>query len=202
MPSFSTMSEADLINWMTNCLAVADSDPEAYGLTVAKLSAMGGRLNELIAKRSARLALEDAAKAATAAQTASRKLVEADGASVETIVSGNPDISDADKIAIGIEPRKAPTYTAPVAATELVASGYENGTNVLKWNRAGNKPGTIFIAECREGDETDFKYLGAVTKTSFEHKNAVPGRQCVYRVKSQRGGEESEYSNTAVVYMK
>lgn len=202
MPSFSTMSDAELINWMTNCITVAEPNPEKYGLTAAQVTALKAKRNDLIAKMNARIAADDAAKAATAAQTASRNSAEPDCSYLTTIIKANPNISDADKIALGIEPKKAPTRTAPVTPTGLIVNGYENGTNFLKWERAGNKPNTMFIIECREEGETDFKYLAATTETSYEQKSATVGRQCAYRAKAQRSGEESAYSNVAVVYMK
>lgn len=202
MPSFSNMTDAEYISWTTNFIAVARIDSAKYGLTIAQIDNLEAKLTDLIEKVAARLAAADVAKAATAAQTASRNSVEPDCSYLTTIIKVNSDILDADKIALGIEPKKPATHTMPVAPTKVIVNGYEDGRNILKWDRAGNKQNTMFIIECREEVETEFKHLAATTETSYEQRNAAPGKQCAYRVRAQRSGEKSAYSNTAIVYMK
>lgn len=41
---------------------------------------------------------------------------------------------------------------APSAPTDLVATGTSDGTNLLKWNRNGNRQGTTFIIEAKIGN--------------------------------------------------
>ncbi|MET0753255.1 MAG: fibronectin type III domain-containing protein, partial [Pyrinomonadaceae bacterium] len=89
---------------------------------------------------------------------------------------------------------------APQAPVDLLVEGFSSGKNSLKWNRNGNKSGTIFIIEAKTGDETKYAIVGTTTKSAFDHKDQKPGMKQVYRVRAQRGDDFSDYSNEAVVY--
>lgn len=201
MPRFADLSDNQLVEWMTNFMAVAVATPEKYGVTAAQLQEMRTNRNDLQAKMTARVAAEEAAKASVAAQKGSRGTNDDFCSYINKIVKADPNVTDADKIAVGVEPDKPPTRTPPVTPTDLVVNGYQDNRNALKWNRAGNKQNTQFIVEYLEAPETEFEYLATTTETTYEHKGAMPGKQCAYRVKAQRSGEESGYSNVAVVYM-
>lgn len=200
MPSFSLMSDVELISWMMNFVTVATVDPAKYGVTAAQVSNISTKATELSTKMLERQTAEDALKSAVAAQKAGRESVEPDVSYLNTIIKANPAISDADKQAIGIEPNKPPTHSPPSRPEELTANGFEDGRNVLKWKRAGNKQSTQFIIECKKGNETEFTYLNTTTETTYTQLGATPGMRCVYRVKAKRSGEESTYSNEASVY--
>lgn len=201
MPKFADMNDAQLTAWATNFAGVVGAAPADYGLTAAQVTELENTGEHLQAKMTSRVAAEDAARAAVAAQKAGRAALEPLCTYYNTIIKANPSISDAQKSAAGIDVKKPPTHTAPAMPTGLTANGFENGTNVLRWERAGNKPSTQFIVECRAAAETAFEYLGTTTEITYTHTGATPGKQCAYRVKAQRAGEESQYSNVAVVYM-
>jgi hypothetical protein len=201
MPDFSRMTDAELREWATNFQQVVGASPTDYGVTAGLITDFSTANAGLGTKMTERVSAEEARKAAVAAQKEASSNLESLCSYLNTTIKANPDVSDVDKIAAGIDVGETPTHTAPVTPTGLVVNGFENGTNILKWNRAGNKPSTQFIVEYREGTETEFEFLCATTKTTCEHKGVTPGMQCVYRIKAQRAGEESPYSNTAVVYM-
>ncbi len=93
-----------------------------------------------------------------------------------------------------------PTSSTPQQPINLVANGFSNGNNELKWNKNGNKPNTVYIIEGRLESEANFSFVGTTTKQKFAHKNQTPGARMFYRVKAQRHDQESTFSNTAVVY--
>lgn len=200
MPNFSGMSDVELLGWMDNFVAVATLAPAQYGTTKAQVDALAVKADGLRDAAAARQTAEDAAKSAVMAQQASRQSSEPDASYLNTIIKANPNVSDADKLAVGIDLPKPRSKTAPVRPEDLVANGFEDGRNVLKWNRADNKPNTQFIVETKGGGAADFSYLATTTEAKYEHLGVTPGTRYIYRVKAQRSGEESTYSNEAAVY--
>lgn len=200
MPKFSNMTDTELIGWLINFVTVASTEPAKYGLTNEQISNISSKSTVLSQKMLDRQGLEESLKSAVLALRTSRESVEPDISYLATIVKANQAISDADKQSLGIEPSKSPNYSAPTRPEELMVDGFQDGRNVLKWKRGGNKPTTMFIIECKTGDDNNFVYVDSTTQTSFEHKGQTPGVRCAYRVKAKRGNEESTYSNEAVVY--
>lgn len=200
MPNFSNMTDTDLVSWMMNFVKVATVDPPKYGLTVAQIENISTNTDVLATKIFERQTADEALKSAVIAQRLSREAAEPEISSLSMIIKINPSISDADKQSLGIEPNKPPTYSAPTRPEDLTVNGYQDGRNVLKWKRAGNKASTTFIIEYKVANETEFKFLNTTTETTFEHIGNQPGVRCAYRVKAKRSGEESTYSNEAVVY--
>lgn len=201
MPSFSQMSNSELTAWVDNSTTIIGASPTEYGMTAGVITDLGDQNTLLKTSMTNRVAADDAASAALKTEQTERGKLEKLASFISQTIKINPDVSDSNKILAGIEPNKSPTRTPPVAPTELMVNGYENVTNVLKWNRAGNKPGTQFIIEYREGDETEFKMLDSVTETTYTHTGRTPGVKCAYRIRAKRGKESSAYSNIAVVYM-
>ena len=200
MPNFSQMSDDELVAWVDNFVAAATLAPAQYGTTKAQVDALQLKADDLRDKMAARQAADAAASAAAKAQSASRQSVEPDASYLNTIIKANSTVSDANKQTIGIDMPKPRTKTAPVRPENLVANGFEDGRNVLKWSRADNKPNALFIVECRMGGATAFSYLATTTETKYEHLGVTPGTRAAYRVKAQRSGGESTYSNEATVY--
>lgn len=201
MPNFSDMTDAELAAWVNNFTTVVGANPSEYGLTAAQVTDFTAKNDDFVAKITAHITAEDAATAAIKARDASRKPDESLASYYNTIIKANTDISDAAKSAAGIDVKKPSTHTPPVTPLGLTVNGYQDGTNILKWEGAGNKQGTQYIVEYRPGTETDFKYLGLASGTTYTHEDAVPGEQCAYRVKAQRANQQSTYSNVAIIYM-
>lgn len=200
MPNFSGMSDVELLAWMDNFVSVATTTPAQYGTTKAQVDSLKAKADELRANIAARQTADEAAKAAVASQKASRQSAEPDASYLNTVIKVDPNISDADKQAVGIDTTKPRSKTAPIRPEDLVANGFEDGRNVLKWSREGNKPNTVFIIEAKSADDKDFSYLATATETKYEHSGVKVGTRYTYRVKAQRSSEESTYSNEAVVY--
>ena len=200
MPDFSRMTDVELLAWMDNFVTVAGTAPADYGTTAAEVAAVSADADDLRSKIALRNTADDAAEAATTAQGVSRDTSESRASTLNIIIKANPDIPVENKNKIGIEMPKPPTKTPPVRPEDLVANGFEDGRNTLKWSRTGNKPNTQFIIEFKFVDDLKFQYLTTTTETKYDHRNTVVGKRCFYRVKAQRAGEESTYSNEAMVY--
>jgi len=200
MPIFSKLTDVELLAWMDNFIVVATVDPAKYGVKLSDITSLHGKADDLRSKIALRQTAEAAAKAAVKSQQASRDDLESEVATLAANIKNNKNVTDADKEAINIDTPKPRSKTAPTRPENLVAEGFADGRNVLKWDRAGNKPNTVFVVECKAEDETAFSYLQSVTATKCEHKNVKPGKHYAYRVKAQKSGEESTYSNEATVY--
>ena len=200
MADHRKLSNSEFINLLNEIATKAEGKAEEFGLTQEIVDDAKARRLNLQAKLSDQIAKRDAAKAATTVINQTRK-------------SDDQFISDL-KVRMRLEkvpPEKfveagldaddsTPSVVAPQTPTDLVVEGFSNGTNKLKFNRNGNKKNTVFIIEAKSGDAVDFVIVGTTTKTTFEHKNQKPGVKTVYRVRAQRGGDYSDYSNLATVY--
>jgi hypothetical protein len=200
MPNINRMTDAEMVMWLGNIIAVGGANPDVYGLTHAQIADLTAKRDDLQASMSLRATADDAAKAAFVEQRTNRVRANTLASYLNISVKINPNVTTANKEAIGIAMPKPPSKTPPVRPEDLTAKGFEDARNVLRWKRAGNKPKTQFIVECKRAGETDFEYLATTTETKYEHRGATPGERCAFRVKAQRGGEESTYSNEASVY--
>src|SRR5687768_1375922 len=134
MSKFSEMSNEELHAWAVNFATVVGASPTDYGLSAGQVTDFQTNNNTFGTKMTDRIAADQAADAALTAERAFRKIVQPLCTYYNTTIKVNPDITDAAKVAAGIDLPKPPSYTPPVAPTDLVVNGFENGTNVLKWN--------------------------------------------------------------------
>ena len=84
--------------------------------------------------------------------------------------------------------------------TGLTAEEFSTGVNALNWNRAGNKPNTIFVIEAQSGTTTQWTEVGSVTATKFDHVGQTPGVKTAYRVMANRAGMKSVASPSVTLY--
>jgi uncharacterized protein YggE len=178
----------------------ADGKAEEFGLTqplVDELKATSTTLGADIAVQALKKA---EARASTTKLNGTRKT--ADDLYAKAKRQAKDSGVGADKLAeIGIDADDlTPSSIAPQTPSDLVAQGFSSGKNTLKFNRNGNKTGTIFLIEAKIGDAANYVIIGTTTKTTYNHTGQKPGVKVVYRVRAQRGDDFSEYSNEAVVY--
>jgi hypothetical protein len=85
--------------------------------------------------------------------------------------------------------------------TALDATGFSYGVNKLSWTRNNPNGSVMFVIEYKTSRQGPYSYLATVTSRKYEHKNVTPGQFYQYRVKAVTlGGDESDWSNEAVVY--
>ncbi len=200
MPDFSRMSDSEILAWMDNFVTVAAPTPTDFGTTAAEVTALSAKADDLRTKMALRTTADDAADAAVTAQQTSRQSAEPEASRLNIVIKANSNIPVENKNKVGIEMPKPPTKTPPVRPENLVVNGFEDGHNTLKWSRMGNKPSTQFIIEYKLVSDVKFQYLSTTTETKYDHLGTTVGLRCFYRVKAKRAGEESTYSNEAMVY--
>ena len=193
----SNSSFRDLLNGI---YTTGNGHAEEFGLTdelIDEAKARGGVIDSKITKQ---VTTKAASKAATTDLNLQRK---SDNEFVSSLkIAMRAAKVPADKfVAMGFDADDLTSSAIVVQSpVDLSVKGFSNGINALKFNRNGNKHGTIFLIEAKIGAATDWTIVGTTTKAGYEHKGQKPGVKVLYRIRAQRGEEVSEPSNEAVVY--
>lgn len=202
MDELFRMSDAELLVWLSNFIAIGTANQTTLKFTPAEIAELTALYNDLGVKVNAKLAAVEASRAATeTAKTVRDNNLDKISYYNKTFKL-DKDVTKALIEQLGLKPDAARTSPPPTEPLELNAAGFDNGINRLKWKRNGNKPNTQFVIEAMIGNATEFSQIGVTTKTEFEHLNQKPGVQVIYRVKAVRTGRESIYSNEFVLYRK
>lgn len=191
--------DALYLSWGQNFANVASNNGPALHLTSAEITALNLVFDAFAGAYASSEAQKAVTKGLVAQKTATRKTSETAIRNIARKVLADATISPSLKGELGLNPNPTPggIVSPPV---DLTATGYANGTNALKWKRAGNVQGTIFMVEAKIGTATSFSFVAAVTAAKFNHMGQTPGEQIVYRVSAKRGGVQSGPSNEAIVY--
>jgi hypothetical protein len=145
--------------------------------------------------------LQDGVKAVNVGIKGRRKNLNKLVSQLETAAKNNDNVSDSLLETLGFDAREGNAAATPVTAPkQLSVSGSSDGINLLKFNRNGNRQGTLFYIYAKIGNATEAVLVDVITNTNYEHKNQTPGVKVQYFVKAKRGDVESAASNTAVVY--
>ena len=193
--------KGDLNAWTTNFISVATANVTTLGFSTGDIATLNSNqaayntaLNSVETAKGMLKAAVQAEKTATKTMT---NTIRTDVRRIQI----NPAATPALKGQLRINPRTAPkNHTPPITPTGLMVEGFATGVNSLKWDRAGNKPDTIFEIHAKIGESANFAGVGAVTATKFDHVRQTPGVKVVYRVVALRAGRSSEPSTGATVY--
>jgi hypothetical protein len=199
--SFYPANDAEFAVWFANLLGKATTNKTTLKLTAERLTALDAKLNAFNENLALKQQKKDEATAQTTLVKNLRKDLNREAGLLNTGFKGIEDLPPNVLEELGLKVGEASVGTTPPAApADLVVLGTSDGVNSLKWNRSGNRQGTMFIIEARIGDSKIWTIIDAVTGSSYKHKNQTPGVTAQYRVKAKRGELESGYTNTAVVY--
>ena len=191
----------EVAQWLGNASTVANANLAAMGLVAADVTALTGAKTTLDTTIANVTAAKDAYHAAVVARKTALKAAGVTARAVSKKVQAAPACPANIKKQAGFNVRAIPQkQVVPKTPANLVATGYDNGTNLLTWNTAGNKPGTIYRVEAKLLDERAYTIIGTTTKSRLELPNNTPGTQVVYRVCATRTTLESGFSNVAIVY--
>jgi hypothetical protein len=194
-------NDNDFSNGLGNFLTVAAANLVALGLTAADITAGNDAKTDIDAKIADATAAKEAAKSSTGAKAVSRKSGDAVLRALIKKVEATPDVPVALILDLGMSVRDSkPTPVHPSTPTALYVIGSDTGVNNLKWNRNGNKSGTMYIIEARVGESAVWQFVNATTRPDYEDAGRTPGQKVAYRVKAKRPAGESQYSNVATVY--
>lgn len=140
------------------------------------------------------IAAKAAMHSATVRKDAQKEASQAVIAKWAKIFRANPEISDATLINLQVAPHHVQgAQTRPTAPTKLVADSDGQGNISLRWNREGNRNGTIFEIQSRTASDNEWRFIGTTTKVSFKLQATV-GQYIGFRVRATRASKVSPAS--------
>ena len=198
---FMPRGKTQLLAWLNNFNAVASANMATLGLTAADITAISGASGGFSSSIGVVKTAKANLKAATQGELGATKTVNTTIRGVVRRIQSNAAVAPALKASLGINPRTAvKNHAPPVTPTGLTAEAFSTGVNTVKWNRAGNKPNTIFAVQAQVGAAGDWVEVGSVTATKFDHVGQTPGMKTAYRVVATRAGMRSVPSPSVTVY--
>lgn len=198
---YSRMSNAEFTIFCTNLLNEIELNKDTLGFLPAKVTELANGNNLHKTDLVTRQNLQDGVKAVNVGIKTRRKDLNKMVGKLEASAKNSDDVSDSLLERLGFDARESNAVSQPVTAPkELSVSGSSDGVNRLKFNRNGNKQGTMFYIYAKIGSATEAALIDVITNTNYEHKNQTPGVKVQYFVKAKRGETESAASNTAIVY--
>lgn len=195
-------ADADFLTFGTTLAQTLTANPTTYGITAAQATAVTNAVNQVGQALQDVNALKAELASAVDQKDALRTSAEQTIRSLARQIQANPGVTDDQKSQAGLPVYDTtPTSSAPNAPTDLVVKANASGMHELSWKRNGNPSGTSFIIECRKGNETNWSFVKVVQRTRYEHTGNTPGQMVVYRVRAQRGEQESLNSDEVVAYL-
>jgi hypothetical protein len=199
--TFYPINNAEFALWLANFTNKSTVNKSALGITPEQITVLETGLAEF----NNDLALKQQKKEESTSQTtkvrSSRKKLNKLVGKLNTNFKSKEEVTDGLLEELGLDSKDGNlSGLAITAPSNLVVTGTSDGINHLKWNRGGNRQGTMFIVEAKSGDALTFVIVDAITSAIYEHTNQTPGVKTQYRIKAKRGETVSGYSNSAMVY--
>jgi hypothetical protein len=113
--------------------------------------------------------------------------------------AGDAPKSELELAGFGMRKQRSNAFIAETPS-DLAAVGFSNGVN--KGSFTGNNRSGMVVYEIwrREGDEGAWHSHILTSKQSFKDEGVTPGQYYEYRVRARARQNDSDYSNTTVVY--
>lgn len=199
--SFYKLSNAEFIIWVQNMLTTVEANNGIANIDTTLLDNAKTTRVALASNLVERQTLEDNLSGKKEEIKFNRNDLNKKASLIQSSLKINANVSNSliEQAGFNVDDG-VKTTTAPITPTSLVVTGTSDGTNTLRYNRNGNKPGTLFMIEAKIGDSDVWVLIDTITITKYEHKNQIPGVKIQYRVKAKRGNVVSTASNVAVVY--
>jgi anti-sigma28 factor (negative regulator of flagellin synthesis) len=199
--SFRKLSNANFVIWLGNLVNFHKANEAVTKLNNTTVSNLETKKDLLAEKLAERQLTEDKLSALNTEIKELRVDTNKIASQINAQLKSDPTITNSTIEQLGFSLNDSvPTSSTPNVPLDLVVTGASNGINTLKWRRNGNSQGTMFVIEAKIGEATEYTIVNAVTNTTFEHINQIPGVKVQYRVKAKRAKLESSFSNIAVVY--
>lgn len=187
--------------FIENFVSVANANLAETGLTAGQMTELNDDLTEYTISWGNLIAARHQSEMATTTNKAAMNTVVTKLRELARIVQAHPGASDELKQNLGLPVRDThPAPVIPQAPLDLNTAVGRQAQITLKWDRAGNKQGTSFIIEYREGDSGPWEFVASVTKSRYVDLGRVPGVYLQYRVRAVRAGRQSLPSEPANVY--
>jgi hypothetical protein len=199
--SFYKLSNAEFVIWMKNMVETIGANIADTGLEQTLLdesTALNTNLTENLVERRN---LEDALAGKNEEIKFNRRAANKKASLIQGALKINTSIPDSliEQSGFNVDDRTK-SQTAPNPPADLVVTGTSDGSNRLKWKRAGNRHGILFAIEAKIGSSAEWILVDVVTTSKYIHKNQTPGVKIQYRIRARRGNTETTSSNVAVVY--
>lgn len=180
---------------------VCSTNAATLGLTPANLTEINNAVTALVNGQSAMSAAKAAYKGSVTVRNAKTD-------SLRTVVSkwakmfdANSAISDGLLEELGLPPHDpGQTSVAPIEPTDVTATADTNGKVFLKWKRAGNPTGTVFLVEVQYVAGGPWAQVGGVTVVKFAYQSPQVGTRTAFRVTASRKGQFSSPSVPFVLW--
>ena len=190
--------DANFVSLLEQFNTAAAEYGESVGLTAPQVEAISDAATAFTAAYTASEAAKNAQKGAVSTKNETRRTTTDVIREAAAIILASPEATKTIIAAFGMNPD--PTSSGPVETPiSLVANAASNGNCALTWNRNGNAQSTVFVLESKSAT-SDWAMFGTTTKSKFTDPNAAPGVVKFYRVRAERAGETSGYSNETVIY--
>lgn len=175
---------------------------EAYGIdlgfSVAAQSAATNAATTFNASLTASVSAKAASKGAVATKDATRKSTTATIRALAAQVKANPLSTPEILAAFGMNPGPTPSGGVNIPG-QFSVSPQAQGFAKLSWKRAGNVNGTVFVIQAKYVTG-DWVMIGTTTTSKFTDFDAAPAVPKWYRVRAERGGTVSPWTNEISIY--
>lgn len=169
-------------------------------ISPAKLDALEAANAAYVAAYQDHLQAQTEAKSAKAAKDAARKALIAELRELNKKVRISVNATNSMIHEFGMKPRSAKSKAMPTPPTDLVATYLPAGGVRLRWRPNGNIRQTSYLIERWTSSSGSWTNIGVSIRRTFTDMKGVPGEFALYRVRAQRGGIPSSYSETACAY--
>lgn len=198
---FYKMSNAEFTIFVANLVTESNNNKTVLEFKQTDIDSLGNDNTEHNADLLLRQSIQDSLNSKNTTIKSRRRKMNKMVAKLQTDAENNENVSDSLLEQLGFDARNGNASSPAVSpVTNLVATGTSDRVNALKFNRNGNKQGTLFYIYAKIGNATEWILIDVITGTKYAHKNQTPGVKVQYCVKAKRGDVESASSNTAVVY--
>ena len=193
-PINEIQSDPALVAAVQQILPVVSAQKTVLNMTTQQVTDLTNLANAYIAQYGASNTAKAAAKSAVASKDTAKKAMTNSLYSYVRQWRANPGVSDALLAQLLCSPRNTSgSSTPPTMPTELTAFANGLGDIQLKWNRNGNKSGTVFLVQSRFAPNGEWVTINATTKVS-DKLTAEPGNYIAFRIVAVRGGRSSNPS--------
>jgi hypothetical protein len=190
--------EAQLQIWLNNFASKCEKHDVILDLDTTELAQINNAAINLSNELTNASEAKTTYRSAIGEKNAVKSVSIATARSYARTFKANPSVPESVLLDLGIV--SSNTSNPVTMVTGLTVVGCDNGINSLKWNRNGNSSGTQFIVEYSIGTQTNWKFAGAPTRTSFDHEGQAPGVFTWYRVTAMRANNSSVPCPAVSVY--
>jgi len=191
----------EFIPWFANFIAIAEINMAILGWDLIKIDALKALLADLEKKygdvTTAKNAMQAAVEAKDTIMGSIQKNLRLDIAGIQI----NQDVTNTLRDNLGVKVRDIiPSHEVPYVPSDLQVKGLSRGTNLIDYDRNGNKRGTQYIIEARYGTDGIFNIVDTVLATKYSHENQTPGAAVYYRIAARRGKLKSAFCDPVGIY--